>query len=60
MSSELFEQAHEDLVEEYMEEHPGASWETAYKATTDAAYERMCDNIAAAADYYRDCAKYGD
>ena len=60
MSRELLNDAHEELVEEYLDEHPEADWQTAYDATADAAYERMCDNIAAIGDAARDRAKYGD
>ena len=53
MSKELYMAAHEQLVEEYMEEHSTCSLSEAYEATVDAAHERMCDNLAARADAER-------
>jgi hypothetical protein len=46
-----FAQAHEQLVEEYLEEHPHASEDEAYEATADLAYERMQDNLAEYGDW---------
>jgi hypothetical protein len=37
MSKELFMKAHEELIEEYMAEHPEADWSEAYERTSDAA-----------------------
>lgn len=54
-----FMAAHEQLIEEYMEEHPEASDDEAYKATEDGAYDRMCDNMAAAGDAAHDRMKEG-
>ena len=54
MSKELYMAAHEELVDEYMEEHPGVSWTDAYYITADAAYRRMKDRLADIADNYRD------
>ena len=58
MSKELYMAAHEELVEKYMDEHPGVDWSTAYERTTDAAYEHMRDKCAAMVDEARDRAKY--
>ena len=60
MSKEWFMDAHEQLIEEYMDEHPEATDAEAYEKTADAAYERMIDNMAAAADAERDRRKYND
>jgi len=60
MSKGLFLQAHGQLIEEYLEAHPEASWADAYERTADAAHDRMCDNMAALADDARDAAKYRD
>jgi hypothetical protein len=54
MSKELYIAAHEELVSEYMDAHPGVSWTAAYYITADAAYERMKDRMADMADHYRD------
>jgi len=54
---ELFIDAHDQLIEEYLEEHPKATEAQAYKATADKAYRRMTDNIADRIDYLRQCAK---
>lgn len=48
MSKELFIDAHEQLVAEYLERHPHAN-----DATADNAWNRMRDNIADRADYLR-------
>ena len=58
MSKDLWIKAHEGLIDEYLEAHPGASEAEAYEATADAASERAADNYAAqidaAVDQYRD------
>lgn len=59
MSKEWFEAAHDELIEEYLEQHPEADWQRAYEATAGAAYERMTDNMAAAADWQHDRMKEG-
>lgn len=43
MSKELFFLAHEQLVSEYLDEHPDADWSEAYEKTSDKAYDRMLD-----------------
>lgn len=50
MSKELFMAAHEELVEEYMLEHPDIEWSIAYEETADLAWDRMKDNLTALAD----------
>ena len=57
MSKELFMEAHWDLIEIYLEQHPDASEEEAYDKTADAAYERMRDKYADMADGLRQRAK---
>ena len=47
---ELFMAAHEELVDEYMEAHPEATWSEAYEKTTDAAHDRMVSKLADIAD----------
>lgn len=54
---EQFIAAHEALVEEYMESHPGVTWEQAYDRCADGAYDRMRDNMADRADNARMIAK---
>lgn len=49
-----FAKAHAELVEEYLEEHPGVSEDEAYDATADLAYERMQDNLADMGDWLYD------
>jgi len=53
MSKELFMDAHEALVGEYMEAHPDADWTEAYEATAARAWERMRDNLGDRADEVR-------
>lgn len=54
MSKDLYIAAHEDLIDEYLETHPDASWSRAYEVTADAAYTRMADRMADMADYFND------
>jgi hypothetical protein len=51
---ELFIAAHMELVEQYLNDHPEADWGEAYDKTADGAYDRMRDNLADAADHYKD------
>jgi len=60
MSKELWMAAHEQLVEEYLDDNPNASWDEAYEATVDKAQDRLIDNIASRADYLRMVAKEGN
>ena len=53
MRKELFMAAHEQLVEEYLDAHPNATWDEAYERTADGAYYRMCDRMADHADMLR-------
>lgn len=59
MSKELFMAAHERLVEEYLLDHPEASWDEAYEKTADGAYDRMRDDFAGMIDAARLRAKEG-
>ena len=53
MSKELFIAAHEQLVEEYLEKFPDATESEAYKATSDAAWDRASDNLGGMIDRAR-------
>lgn len=57
MTKELYIDAHMELVDEYLDEHPEATEQEAYERTADAAYDRMTDRLADMADHYRDLAK---
>jgi len=57
---EHFIEAHEQLIAEYLLEHPDATEAEAYDATADAAYDRMTDNLASLADALRDAHKDHD
>lgn len=50
---ELWLQTHEELVAEYLEAHPGISWDAAYDRTADLVNDRMADKHAAMIDYAR-------
>lgn len=50
MSKEMYIDAHEQLIEEWLEEHPGATWSQAYEATADGAWDRARDKLADMAD----------
>jgi hypothetical protein len=58
MSKDIYMLAHNELIEEYMEAHPGVSWTDAYDRTADQAYERMKEKIADMVDTARERAKY--
>jgi hypothetical protein len=53
MSKDAYMEAHEQLVEEYLEENPDATWDEAYEATADGAWDRSRDNFFDRVDYYR-------
>lgn len=57
---ELFMQAHEELIGEYLDAHPEATESEAYEKTADRAYDRSIDIYAAMIDAARDRAKYGN
>ena len=57
---ELYIEAHEDLVDDFLEAHPQATWQQAYDATADLAYSHMTDRMADMADTLRDRMKYGE
>lgn len=70
MTKELYIAAHEDLIDQYMEEwdamHPNASdaerrkaESLAYDNLADKAYEHMRDSLANKADHYRQMKKDG-
>ena len=46
MTKEIYIAAHEELIEEYLEKHPGCTWEKAYDICADAAYDRYRDKYA--------------
>ena len=55
---ELYMQVHDELVEQYMLDHPNATWDEAYDKTADAAYDRYVDKYADMIDAARDRKKY--
>lgn len=57
MSKELFIAAHEELVEEYLEQHPDADWNEAYEKTADVANDRYRDKFADMVDAAKQRAK---
>lgn len=57
---ELFIEAHEELVAEYMEAHPNASELEAYDATEYAVQSRYQDKLGDMIDAAHDRAKYGE
>ena len=59
MSKEIFIAAHEELVEQYVLDHPDADWSEAYEKTANAANDRYRDKFADMVDAARDRAKYG-
>lgn len=47
---ELYIQSHEELVNEYLEDHPNASWSQAYEATGDDAFIRARSKLESMMD----------
>ena len=54
MDEEFFIKCHEELVDEYMENNPNASWEEAYDTTTELVYGYAVDKMADMIDFYHD------
>jgi len=54
MSKELFMVAHEELIGQYLEDHPEATEAEAYDKTADKAYDRMVDKLADLGDALKD------
>jgi hypothetical protein len=57
MSKEMFIDAHEELIGEYLEAHPDASESEACDKTADRAYDRYRDNLADIVDAAKQRAK---
>ena len=53
MSKELYIDAHEELIEQYLDKNPSATEDEAYDRTADAAYGHMTDKLADMADRLR-------
>lgn len=56
---EMFMAAHEELIEQYMLDHPDADWDEAYEATAegDKLYNRYVDKCADMVDAAKQRAK---
>lgn len=54
---DLYIQAHEELIERWLENHPEATEAEAYDITADAAYDHAVDKLADRADMLRKRAK---
>lgn len=55
---DMFIEAHEELIGEYLEQHPEASEDEAYDKTAELAYDRMTDKLADKIDQLYDRSKY--
>lgn len=53
MSKELWLEAHEELVAEYLDKYPTTPWSVAYEATADAVQDRLADKYAEMIDHWR-------
>lgn len=53
MDKEILIRAHEELVEQYLESHPSATWDQAYERTACRAHERARDYFMEAIDEAR-------
>ena len=52
MTDELFQAAHDQLAAKWMEAHPEATEEEAYKATEDKAHDRAFEMAVESAEAY--------
>lgn len=57
MSKELFIAAHEELIEQYMAEHPDADYHEAYEKTQDGIQDQYADKLGDMIDQARMRAK---
>lgn len=55
---ELYIAAVEELIEKYLEKHPGATWNDAYEKVSDRAWDRYKDKFADMVDAAKDREKY--
>ena len=55
---ELYIEAHEELIAEYLENHPETTWAKAYDLLADKAYDRYRDKFADLVDAAKDRKKY--
>ena len=52
MTDELFQAAHDQLAEEWIEDHPGCTEDEAYAATEDKAHDRAFEMAVESAEAY--------
>ena len=57
MNKEMYQDAHDELIEQYMEDHPDADWDEAVEKTADRAYDKMRDRYADMIDAAKQRAK---
>lgn len=57
MSKEMWMAVHEELVEQYLLDHPDADWNEAYEATVDHVDDRYRDKFADMVDAAKQRAK---
>lgn len=57
MSKEQWLAAHEELVTEYLDKHPSATWQEAYDRTANGAWSRSRETYAAMVDHLRTISK---
>ena len=48
---ELFIEVHEELIDQYMDAHPGVSWGEAYDITAEHVMDCVTDRFADMVDY---------
>lgn len=59
MSKELWIQAHEELIAEFLELNPMVPWSLAYELTAEHVNDRVADKYAAHIDHWRMMEKEG-
>lgn len=57
MSKEMFMDAHDELIEQYLIDHPDADHDEAVEKTAERAYDRMVDKYADMIDAAKQRAK---
>jgi len=53
LSKDLYIEAHEELVAEYLDANPLVPWDIAYELTADGVQDRLADKYADMIDHWR-------
>lgn len=50
---DVYAETLENMIGDYLEEHPGVTWEVAYEILAEAAYDAAMDKVADMVDHYK-------